>query len=106
MADTETAYEEIRAQVDALRATDARTPIALHLGTGQRDVIEAHVRAVSGQADVGPVVSFHGLAVKSSKRADHVVLLYAEGDDPDPIDEVVPNPAEPAVPVEAAPSGG
>lgn len=97
--DNEAVYEQTRAQVEALRATDARSPIAVRMGQSQRDAIEAHVRNVSGQADVGPLISFHGLEVRSSKKADHVVLLWAEGDDPEPI-EAGPEipPAPPASP--------
>ncbi|GAC1329883.1 MAG: hypothetical protein NVSMB2_28760 [Chloroflexota bacterium] len=99
--DDDSEYIAIRVQVDALRDADNRTPIALHLGASQRAALEAHVRNVTGQSDVGPLLSFQGLEVRASKKNDHVVLLYAEGEDPDPVDPLVEIPP---VPPEVPPS--
>lgn len=104
----ETEHQAIRLQVDALRDADPRTPIGVHLGTSQIASIIAYVRQVSGQAEVGPVLSFQGLEVRSSKKPDHIALLWTETDDPDPVDTA---PAVEALPVatppaEAAPSNG
>lgn len=102
MTDYDAEYFSIRTQVDALRDADNRTPIAVRLGAAQREAIEGYVRTITGKADVGPVISFHGLPVSVSKRADHVLLTYAEGDDPDPVEV---GPEIPPVPPEVPPSG-
>jgi hypothetical protein len=99
----EAEYEAIRLQVEDLLNTETRTPIAIHLGANQRASLEAYVKQVSGQADVGPLLSFRGLQVRSSKKADHLALMWAEGDDADPPDAPPPIPPAPAA-VEAAPA--
>src|SRR5579859_4606496 len=103
--DPEAEFNAIRAQIVALREADARAPIAVHLGVAQRASIAAHVGAITGQTDVGPVLSVEGLAVRSSKKADHVALVFAEGDDADPVDAPVVQvaPAAPAVDSAAPP---
>lgn len=102
MTDYDAEYLLIRTQVDALRDADNRTPIAVRFGAAQRDAIEGYVREITGKPDIGPILSFHGFTVSPSKRADHVALMYAEGDDPDPVETT---PEIPPTPPEVPPSG-
>lgn len=100
--DAEAQYSVIRDQIDTLRNTETRVAIAVRLGVTQRAAVEAYVQQVTGNPDAGPLLSFHGMDVRSSKKNDHVAVLWAEGDDPEdpdapapPAETVAPPPEEP-----------
>lgn len=93
--DAEIQYAVIRDQIDAHRNNDTRSAFAVRLGVNQRAAIEAYVRQISGNPDAGPLLSFAGMEVRTSRKNDHVALLWAEGDDPDeeaPAETVAPPP--------------
>lgn len=95
MAESST-FESMLAEVSDTRQRDARTPTGIRLGQAQRDVIEEHVRASTGLADVGPVTSFAGLDVLPSRSADKLELAWPD-DEPAPAEPVQSGPEAPAV---------
>lgn len=102
MADTTTlTADQVRAQVNELRARSEQQPEKIELGVLQRQAIEADVRTAAGTDDIGPLTSYNGLEVVKSRKQDYVRLLAAgeSGDDVE-VDQVQPvAPSGPDAPV-------
>lgn len=80
---TDLTYATLHNQVLDALARDDRAPIAVRLGAAQREAVERHVRESTGQTDVGPLLSFAGLDVRSSKKADALELVWSDTPDED-----------------------
>jgi hypothetical protein len=104
---TRISADQVHFAIRELRGRAEILPEKIELGIAQREAIEAEVRAAAGTDDIGPLTSYMGLEIITSRKHDHVRLLAAgeSGDDVEVGQVQSIAPSGPDAPVESGPSG-